>query len=71
MGLTIDDYKRASQDPKFMAARWKQRVAISQRKLDEILSNRSLSENEKEMELRMHRNRIKKMEESQKKLRSL
>lgn len=63
MGLTINDYRRAANDPKFMAARWKQRVAMSQRNLDRILKDPNLSQKEKELEMRMHKNRIAKMKE--------
>ena len=66
MALTEQDYMRAARDPKFMAARWKQRVAISQEKLDKFLASNA-SEKEKEQELLMHRKRIEKMREMQKK----
>lgn len=67
MALTEQDYLKAANDPKFMATRWKQRVAISQRKLDKFLSS-GASESEKKQELLMHRKRIEKMREAQKKL---
>lgn len=66
MALTEQDYLRAANDPKFMAARWKQRVAISQKKLDKFLASNA-SEKEKEQELYMHRKRIEKMREMQRK----
>ena len=66
MGLTENDYRRAANDPKFMAARWKQRVAISQEKLDEFLAS-GASEEEKKQELLMHRKRIERMKEVQRK----
>lgn len=66
MALTQQDYLRAANDPKFMAARWKQRVAISQRNLDKILASNA-SKKEKEQELLMHRKRIEKMREVQRK----
>lgn len=66
MGLTENDYMRAARDPKFMAARWKQRVAISQRNLDKILASNA-SKKEKEQELLMHRKRIERMREVQRK----
>ncbi len=69
MALTEQDYLRAVNDPKFMAARWKQRVAISQQKLDKFLSSNA-SEQEKKQEILMHRKRIEKMREAQKKLKS-
>lgn len=68
MALTEQDYLKAANDPKFMAARWKQRVAISQRKLDEFLSS-GASEGEKKQELLMHRKRIERMKEMQRKAR--
>ena len=68
MALTEQDYLKAANDPKFMAARWKQRVAISQRKLDEFLSS-GASESEKKQELLMHRKRIERMKEMQRKAR--
>jgi len=67
MALTEQDYLRAANDPKFMAARWKQRVAISQKKLDEFLSSNA-SEQEKKQELLMHRKRVEKLKEAQQKL---
>ena len=70
MGLTESDYMRAARDPKFMAARWKQRVAMSQRKLDEFLSSNA-SDSEKKQELSMHRNRIRKMKEVQGKVKGI
>ncbi len=66
MALTEQDYLRAANDPKFMAARWKQRVAISQEKLDEFLAS-GASEEEKKQELLMHRKRIERMKEVQRK----
>lgn len=66
MALTQEDYLKAANDPKFMAARWKQRVAISQKNLEKIL-NSDASEEEKKQELLMHRKRIEKMKEVQKK----
>ena len=66
MALTQQDYLRAVNDPKFMAARWKQRVAISQEKLDEFLAS-GASEEEKKQELLMHRKRIERMKEVQRK----
>jgi len=68
MGLTKDDYMRAARDPKFMAARWKQRVAMSQKNLDKVLSG-SASEQEKRQELLMHKRRIEKMKEVQREAR--
>ena len=68
MTLTEQDYLKAANDPKFMAARWKQRVAISQRKLDEFLSS-GASKDEKKQELLMHRKRIERMKEMQRKAR--
>ena len=65
MALTEQDYLRAANDPKFMAARWKQRVAISQRKLDKFLTSNA-SREEKEIELQMHKKRIEKLHEVQK-----
>ena len=65
MGLTEQDYLRAARDPKFMAARWKQRVAISQEKLDKFLTSNA-SREEKEIELQMHKKRIEKLHEVQK-----
>ena len=67
MALTEQDYLRAANDPKFMAARWKQRVAISQKKLDEFLSSNA-SEQEKKQEILMHRKRVEKLKEAQQKL---
>lgn len=67
MALTQQDYLRAVNDPKFMAARWKQRVAISQRKLDKFLASNA-SEQEKKKELLMHKKRIEKLREVQKKV---
>jgi hypothetical protein len=64
MGLTENDYRRAANDPKFMAARWKQRVAMSQRNLDKVLSS-NVSDDEKKQELLMHRKRIERMREVQ------
>jgi len=66
MALTQQDYLRAANDPKFMAARWKQRVAISQKRLDEFLTSNA-SEQEKKKELLMHKKRIEKLREVQKK----
>ena len=60
MGLTQEDYIKAARDPKFMAARWKQRVAISQEKLDKFLTSNA-SREEKEIELQMHKKRIEKL----------
>ncbi len=65
MGLTQEDYIKAARDPKFMAARWKQRVAISQEKLDKFLTSNA-SREEKEIELQMHKKRIEKLHEVQK-----
>ena len=70
MGLTEKDYMRAAKDPKFMAARWKQRVAISQRKLDEFLSG-GASEGEKKREVLMHKKRIERLKEVQNKLKHI
>lgn len=67
MALTEQDYLRAANDPKFMAARWKQRVAISQAKLDEFLAS-GASEREKKQELLMHKKRVEKLKEAQQKL---
>ncbi|MDX9782927.1 MAG: hypothetical protein RBT35_08130 [Bacteroidales bacterium] len=67
MALTEQDYLRAANDPKFMAARWKQRVAISQIKLDEFLAS-GASEREKKQELLMHKKRVEKLKEAQQKL---
>ena len=65
MGLTQEDYIKAARDPKFMAARWKQRVAISQEKLDKFLTSNA-SREEKEIELQMHKKMIEKLHEVQK-----
>lgn len=67
MALTEQDYLRAANDPKFMAARWKQRVAISQQKLDKFLSSNA-SEQEKKQEILMHKKRVEKLKEAQQKL---
>lgn len=67
MALTEQDYLRAANDPKFMAARWKQRVAISQAKLDKFLTSNA-SREEKEIELLMHRKRVEKLKEAQQRL---
>lgn len=67
MALTEQDYLRAANDKKFMAARWKQRVAISQKKLDEFLSSNA-SEQEKKIEISMHKKRIEKLKEAERKL---
>jgi len=67
MALTEQDFLRAANDNKFMAARWKQRVAISQSKLDKFLSS-DISEKEKKQEVYMHRKRIERMKEVQNKL---
>jgi len=65
MGMTKQDMIRASRDPKFVAARWKERVARSEQMLDKTLSSNA-SRDEKEKELYMHRKRIEKMKEVQK-----
>jgi len=63
MRLTEQDLIRASRDDKFMAARWKQRVAVSQARLDKKLGDPNISREEKERQVRMHKSRIQKMKE--------
>jgi len=67
MALTEQDFLRASKDPKFMATRWKQRVAISQKNLGKFLSS-DKSEKEKQQEVLMHRKKVERLKEVQSRL---
>lgn len=63
MQLTNEEYLKAVRDNKFMAARYKRRVAISQIRLERKLASGNLTEAEKKEEIGMHKARIKKMKE--------
>ena len=70
MVLSKEDIIKASRDPRFLAARWKQRVARSQEQLDKTLSGNA-SRSEKEQEIGMHRKRIEKMKQMQENLKNI
>ena len=67
MALTEDDFKRAVKDVKFMAARYKRRVAISEVRLEKMIRSGSLSPEQKEREIKLHKQRIEKWKEWEKK----
>lgn len=67
MAITNSEYRRMANDPKFVAARWKQRVAVSAKQLDKTLASNK-SQKEKDSEFLMHKNRMKKCEEVQRKV---
>lgn len=58
--LSEPELIKASRDKKFMVARWKRRVAISEKKLGETLKKPGLTREFVEEERLLHSNRLKK-----------
>lgn len=67
MQLSDNEYRKAVEDNKFMAARYKRRVAISQQRLEKKLKDNNLSDKEKEELIGMHKARIRKMKQYEEK----
>ena len=69
--LSEPELIRASRDKKYVVARWKRRVALSEKKLKKTLDNPSLSRQFKEEEKTLHYNRLKKYKSLKKELNNI
>jgi hypothetical protein len=71
MALTENDLLQAVGDSKFMASRYKRRVAISEVRLEKMLNSGMLSLEQKSREVNLHKQRIGKWKEWEKKAKNI
>lgn len=51
MGYSEQELKKMANDPKFMASRWQQRLAVNEKELEKRWGNLSREERQKKLEM--------------------